>query len=142
MINGAGAWHEQGYISAQHTPAQEDIFGFADTASAASAYQSMVGAMSGCQQLSRSLQSADHLPADASVAVTGTGTQEQAWSRTWTGVPGQSMAGPQIDHYYLVQRGATVIIAGFTETGPGLAKPYDTSGDQAVLSMLAAHAGS
>ncbi|MEY9908067.1 hypothetical protein ABIA35_004300 [Catenulispora sp. MAP12-49] len=142
MVDGAAAWHEQGYISAQQTPAQEDIFSFADAATAAKAYQSMVGAMGACQQLSRSLQSADHLPADAAVTPTGRGTQAQAWSRSWTGVPGQSMAGPQINHYYLVQRGATVIVAAFTETGSGLAHPYDTSGDPAVLTMLTAHAGS
>jgi hypothetical protein len=142
MLNGAAAWHEQAYISAQQTPAQEDIFGFTDAASAAKAYQAMAAAEAGCQQVSRGLQAQNHLPTDATVAVTGQGNQAQAWSRSWTGVAGQSMPGPQIDHYYLVQRGATVIVASFTETGAGLARPYDTAGDPAILTMLAANAGS
>jgi hypothetical protein len=139
-VKGAAAWHEQGYISAQKTPAQEDVFGFADAATAARAYQDIATAMAGCQQTTRALQAQGGAPTDATVTATATTAQGFAWSRQWTGVAGQSAAGPQINHYYLVEHGATVIIAGFTEFGSHPANRYDTTGDPAVLTMLAANA--
>jgi hypothetical protein len=142
MVNGAAAWHEQGYVSAQRTPAQEDIFGFADEAAATRAYQDIAKAMGHCQQATRDLQAGVKTAVDATVTTTAHTAQGQAWSRRWTGVVGQSAGGPQTNHYYLVRHGATVILAGFTEFGFTPAHPYDTNGDAAVLTMFDANAGS
>ncbi|GAA1965542.1 hypothetical protein [Catenulispora subtropica] len=141
-VHGAAAWHEQGYVSAQHTPAQEDVFGFGDPQSATRAFQSITASLDGCAQTTRDAQRRGGAPLDATVVTTATAQQAQAWSRKWTGVAGQSAAGPQINHYYLVQRGATVILAGFSEFGAHPPTPYDTAGDPAVLTMLTANAGS
>lgn len=141
-VNGAAAWHEQGYVSAQNTPAQEDVFGFADTATATKAFDDIVAGLGSCAATSRDLQRKAGTALDATVATTATANRAQAWSRQWTAVPGQSAAGPQRNHYYLVQHGATVIVASFTEFGADPANPYDTAGDPAVLTMLAANAGS
>ncbi|MEY9861490.1 hypothetical protein ABH935_007131 [Catenulispora sp. GAS73] len=139
-VSGAAAWHEQGYASAQNTPAQEDIFGFTDTATATRAFQAIADGLNGCQQTSRDLQHSGGVTTDATVTTTATTAQGLAWARTWTAVPGASAAGPQTNHYYLVQHGATVIVAAFTEFGANPPHRYDTTGDPAVITMLAAHA--
>ncbi|MFD0634249.1 hypothetical protein ACFQ9X_24560 [Catenulispora yoronensis] len=141
-VVGATAWHEQGYISAQKTPAQEDIFGFADAATAAQAYAAIAAGLNGCQQTSRDVQQGAGVPVDATVAATATTAHGLAWSRTWTGVPGASLGGAQINHYYLVRHDTTIIIAAFTELGADPAHRYDTAGDSAVLTMLADHSTS
>ena len=141
-VTGAVAWHEQGYASAQNAPAQEDIFGFADTASSTQAYQAIAKDLNACQQTTRGVQQAAGIPADATVAATANTPQGLAWSRTWTGVGGASAAGPQTNHYYLIQHGANVIVAAFTEFGANPPHRYDTTGDPAVLTMLAANAAS
>jgi hypothetical protein len=139
-VTGATAWHEQAYASAQNTPAQEDIFGFANDAAAAQAYQAITADLNACQQTSRDVQQQAGKPVDAIVTATASSPQGRAWSRTWTGVAGASAAGPQTNHYYMVQHGATVIVAAFTEFGANPPHRYDTAGDDAVLSMLAANA--
>jgi hypothetical protein len=141
-VGEVAAWHEQGYVSAQHTPAQEDIFGFADAATAGRAYQAIADGLAACQQTSRDLQRTTGTVTDAAVTATATTSQGLAWSRTWTGVAGASAGGPQTDHYYLVRHDATVIVAAFTEFGANPPNRYDAAGDPAVLTMLAANAAS
>lgn len=139
-VQGAAAWHEQGYVSNQHTPAQEDIFGFSDTATATKVFQNLAAGFDSCAATSRALQQKSGTTVDAAVAATATADHARAWSRQWTGVAGQSAPGPQTNHYYLVQRGATVIVAAFTEFGANPPHRYDTAGDSGVLTMLAANA--
>jgi hypothetical protein len=139
-VSGAVAWHEQGYVSALDTPAQEDVFGFGDIAAATKAYQDITAGLNSCGSASRDLQQKAGTATDAIVVTTATANQAQAWSRQWTGVPGQSAAGPQTNHFYLVQHGATVIVASFSEFGLNPPHRYDTVGDPAVLTMLAANA--
>jgi hypothetical protein len=141
-VRGAAAWHEQGYVSDQHTPAQEDIFGFSDTAAAAKAFQALAAGFDSCSATSQGLQQKSGTTVDAAVVATAAASQAKAWSRQWTGVAGQSAPGPQTNHYYLVQRGSTVIVASFTEFGAAPPHRYDTAGDSAVLTMLAANAAS
>jgi hypothetical protein len=137
-VHGAVAWHEQGYVSAQNTPAQEDIFGFGDARAAAQEFSAITAGLNACGQTTRDVQRTAGVQQDAVVATTATATQAQAWSRRWTGVAGQSADGAQTNHYYLVQRGATVILASFTEFGANPPNPYDPAGDPAVLTMLSA----
>lgn len=137
---GVTAWHEQGYISARNTPAQEDILSFPDTTGAARAFAAIQSGMEGCEDTLRKLQSGSGTVTDAQVTRTADSAQGSAWSRTWTGVIGASAAGPQINHYYLVRHGGTVVVAAFTEFGAHPADAYDTAGDPAVVSMLAADA--
>jgi len=141
-VHGAVAWHEQGYVSAQNTPAQEDIFGFGDAASAAQQFSAIAAGLNACTQTTRDLQRTAGVPQDAVVTTTATAVRAQAWSRRWTGFAGQSAAGPQTNHYYLVQRGPTVILASFTEFGASPPNPYDPVGDPAVLTMLSASVAS
>ena len=141
-VAGVAAWHEQGYVSAQKTPAQEDVFGFADAAAATQAYQAIADGLNACQQTTRDVQQRGGVPADAIVTATATTPQGLAWSRTWTGVAGTSAGGPQTNHYYLVRHDATVIVAAFTEFGANPPNRYDTAGDPAVLAMLATNAAS
>lgn len=140
-MHDAAAWHEQGYLSAQNAPAQEDIFGFGDAQSAAQAFSAIASGLNACAQTTRDLQRAGGAPQDAVVATMATAPQARAWSRRWTGVAGQSAAGAQTNHYYLVQRGSIVILASFTEFGANPPNPYDPAGDPAVLTMLTATVG-
>ncbi|WP_194917382.1 hypothetical protein [Catenulispora rubra] len=141
-VHGAVAWHEQGYVSVQNTPAQEDIFGFGDAQTAAQQFSAIAAGLNACTQTTRDLQRTAGVPQDAVVTTTATAAQAQAWSRRWTGFAGQSAAGPQSNHYYLVQRGPTVILASFTEFGANPPNPYDPAGDPAVLAMLSASVAS
>lgn len=136
---GVTAWHEQGYISTRNTPAQEDILSFRDTTGAARAFAAIQSGMDGCQDTLRTLQRDSGTVTDAQVARTAHSTRGSAWSRTWTGVIGTSAAGPQVNHYYLVRHGSTVVVTAFTEFGAHRADAYDTAGDPAVVSVLAAH---
>lgn len=139
---GVTAWHEQAYISAQHTPAQEDILSFPDAAGAATAATAIQAGMRGCQATSRNLQRGSGPATDARVTRTARNGSGAAWSRSWNAVAGFSAAGPQVNHYYLIRHGSTVVVAAFTEFGAHRADGYDVAGDPAVLAVLAADAAS
>jgi hypothetical protein len=139
---GVTAWHEQAYVSAQHTPAQEDILSFPDAAGAATAATAIQSGMRDCQATSQNLQRGSALAADARVTRTARNEAGAAWSRTWNAVAGLSAAGPQVNHYYLIRHGSTVVVAAFTEFGASRPDGYDAAGDPAVLAMLAADAAS
>lgn len=135
-VDGATTWTQQGYASTgNQDPAVQDTFTFTSHAAAQAAYSALVTGMRGCQQTSRSLQSASGVQPDAVVAQTAAVSGASAWKRAWTGVQGVSAAGPQTDHLYLAVAGSAVLSLQFTEF-PSAAKPYDDGGDSQVLAEL------
>lgn len=140
-VAGATSWQQAAYISVHRTPAEQDVFTFGDASAAKAAYQSLLARMGDCQAQSRALQGKSHLTADATVAATATTAQGTAWSRRWTGVEGISAAGPQTNHLYAVQQGASLAVVHFDEWAGTQAAPYDTRADQDVLSAVARQLG-
>ncbi|WP_280665510.1 MULTISPECIES: hypothetical protein [unclassified Kitasatospora] len=140
-VAGATSWQQQAYISVYRTPAEQDVFTFHDAPAAKAAYQDLLARMGACQSQSRALQAKSHLADDATVAATATTAQGTAWSRKWTGVEGISAAGPQTNHLYAVQQGASLAIVHFDEWAGTQAAPYDTRADQDVLTAVAGQLG-
>ncbi|WP_051965684.1 hypothetical protein [Kitasatospora mediocidica] len=136
-VVGAASWQQQAYISVFQTPAEQDVFTFPSAAAAQSAYQALQAKMGSCQVQSQALQAKAHLATDAQVATTAGIDAGTAWSRKWTGVEGVSAAGPQTNHLYAVQRGASLAVVHFDEWAGAHAAPYDTQADQGVLSAVA-----
>ncbi|MFI9157161.1 hypothetical protein [Kitasatospora aureofaciens] len=135
-VHGALTWQQQGYVSAFKTPAVQDSFSFADSATAQRVYQSLTAAMNTCQDASRALQAKAHVSADAQVSQTATTSDGTAYARQWTAVGGMSAAGPQTSHIYLVQRGNLLTALQFPELAENGAK-YATKDDQSALTALA-----
>jgi hypothetical protein len=135
-VRGATTWQQQGFVSTHKTPAVQDSLGFADEASARSAYRGLVDDMNTCEATSRALQGQYGLPADAHVTRTAATGNGAAWSRAWTGVQGISAAGAQSNHVYAVQRGSVLTLLHFDEWASAAPQSYDTKGDPGVLARL------
>jgi hypothetical protein len=91
--------------------------------------------MDRCQQTTRALQAASKVPVDATVTVTASASNAEAWQRRWTGVMGISAGGRQINHFYAAVNRTRLVILQFTEF-PGQAAPYNVAADPQVLAML------
>jgi hypothetical protein len=111
---------------------------FSSADSAEGAYAGVLSAMRHCQSISRALQTANRIPANAVSAVTARAARVTAFERTWTGVEGISAAGPQIDHVYVAVRAATILVLQFDElsTSGTTAHVYSIRNDPSVLAML------
>ncbi|GAA1259136.1 hypothetical protein GCM10009665_56570 [Kitasatospora nipponensis] len=140
-VTGAVSWQQLGYVGAYQTPAEQDVFGFADDAAAHTAYQSLLTQMGSCQTQSRAVQTKAQVSADAQVSQTATTDQGTAWSRQWTGVQGLSAAGPQTDHLFAVQHGKTLAVVHFDEWAGTSAAPYSTRSDGDLLTAVANRLG-
>ncbi|MDH6137866.1 hypothetical protein P3T37_007301 [Kitasatospora sp. MAA4] len=136
-VLGAASWQQQAYVSVFHTPAEQDVFTFPSATAAQSAYRDLQARMGSCQVQSRALQAKAHLATDAQVATTAATGAGTAWSRQWTGVEGVSAAGPQTNHLYAVQQGASLAVVHFDEWAGTQAAAYDTRADQGVLTAIA-----
>jgi hypothetical protein len=142
-VHGALTWEQQGYVSTHNTPAVADTFTYPGPVAAQTAYQNLLTAMAGCQAHSRTLQSQAHIPTDAVVGQTAQNPDGTAWVRQWTGVEGISDAGAQINHIYLVYRGASLTAVQVTEfPGRSSGGAVDTNSDGTVLASFAARLGS
>lgn len=144
VLHGAKTWEEQGYMSAFESPASNDVYTFADADAAQSAYQGLISSMDACQGSTRTLQTQNGKPADATVARTASLKDATAYMRQWTGVAGLSAGGLQINHYFICVQGNVVDTAQFTEgvaggAFPAWPQPYDTSGDTQALTVVANH---
>ncbi|SEQ10207.1 hypothetical protein SAMN04487983_100368 [Streptomyces sp. yr375] len=137
-VPGAVDWQQQGFISAQSTPAVQDTLSFPDEAAARAAYLGVLDAMKGCAEKSRALQKEYKLPEDAVVRQTADTRSGTAWMRRWTGVQGFSAPGDQTNHVYAVQHGQVLALLHFDEWDAKAAPSYDLSGDAAVLRTLGA----
>ncbi|MEE4545075.1 hypothetical protein V2S66_24295 [Streptomyces sp. V4-01] len=136
-IAGATAWRQQGFVSAQQTPAVQDALSFATPAAAHSAYAKLLSDMRDCSRRTRDYQATYGVTPDATVAVTASTADGTAWSRHWTGVQGISADGVQTNHVYAVQRGCVLTLLHVDEWAKRAAPPYDTSADPDVLRSLA-----
>ncbi|MCC9309369.1 hypothetical protein LN042_20170 [Kitasatospora sp. RB6PN24] len=138
-VKGATTWQQQGYVSAFKTPAIQDTFTFADTATAQQAFADLQNAMNTCQQQSRALQGAAKLSQDAQVTTTATTAEGTAYARQWTAVPGISAPGPQTGHIYLVHHDNTLTALQFAiPAGTAGAGALTVADDQSTLTNLAA----
>ncbi|MGF1431583.1 hypothetical protein [Kitasatospora sp. LaBMicrA B282] len=140
-VTGATTWQQLAYVSTFQTPAEQDVFTFADASAARAAYQSLLTQMGSCQDQSRALQTKSKIPADAVVTQTATTAQGTAWSRQWTGVEGISASGPQTDHLYAVQQGSLLAVVHFDEWASTHAAPYSTGSDGDLLTAVATRLG-
>lgn len=136
-IAGATAWRQQGFISAQQTPAVQDALSFASPAAAHTAYTKLLADMGSCRRLTRDYQAKYGLAPDATVTRTAATPDGTAWARHWTGVQGISADGVQTNHIYAVQRGSVLTLLHVDEWARKAAPPYDTGGDPDVLRSLA-----
>lgn len=136
-IAGATAWRQQGFISAQQTPAVQDALSFASPAAAHTAYTKLVADMGSCRRLTRDYQAKYGLAPDATVTRTAATPDGTAWARHWTGVQGISADGVQTNHIYAVQRGSVLTLLHVDEWARKAAPPYDTGADPHVLRSLA-----
>jgi len=135
-VRGADIWTQQGFSGGDgQNVAIQDTFTFTSAGGAETAYRDFVAGMDTCQQITRALQTANKVPADARVTETASLADAAAWRRGWTGVMGMSAEGPQTNHIYLAVNGTRLIVLQFTEF-PGQAAPYDTAADPQVLAML------
>jgi hypothetical protein len=137
-VQDASTWQQQSYMSSGGNSAILETFAFASNSAAASAFASVDAGMDSCQSVSRALQNANHAPQDAVCLETASEPSLAAFERKWTGVQGISAAGPQINHLYFAQRGATLLVLHFDEftAGTDSAARYDVQNDPSVLSML------
>jgi hypothetical protein len=135
-VRGADIWTQQSFSGGDgENVAIQDTFVFTSADAARSAYQNVVAGMDTCRQTTRALQTANKVPADASVTETASQVDAATWKRNWTGVLGMSADGPQTNHVYLAVNGTRLIVLQFTEF-PHQAAPYDTAADPQVLAML------
>jgi hypothetical protein len=140
-VSGALSWQQQAYVSAYKTPAEQDLFTFADPAAAQAATKSLLSQMDSCQDQSRALQTKTLGTADAQVNRTAATDRGTAWERRWTGVEGLSAAGPQTDHLYAVQQGSTIAVVHFDEWAGTPAAPDSSQADADLLTAVAARLG-
>jgi hypothetical protein len=135
-VDGATTWTQQGFSGGDgQNVAIQDTFVFTSASAAQAAYQHVVTGMERCQQTTRALQAASKVPVDATVTVTASAPNAEAWQRTWTGVMGISAGGRQTNHFYAAVNRTRLIILQFTEF-PGQAAPYNVAADPQVLAML------
>ncbi|MFE9799969.1 hypothetical protein ACFYP6_13970 [Streptomyces goshikiensis] len=135
-VAGPAAWAQQGFISANRTPAAYDSLSFADEAAAKAAYQQVLDGMEACAATSRSLQQENGLTPDAEVRRTAAADNGRAWSRRWNAVGGSSAPGPQTNHFYVVQRGTVLTFLSFVEWDASATPSYDVAEDAAVLARI------
>jgi hypothetical protein len=144
-VHGAATWQEQGYDGSGSDLALLVTFTFTSTAAATAAEAGVLAGMQQCQSTSRALQSANHVAADAVCTETAQSADADAFSRTWTSVPGFSAGGPEINHLYIGVEGTTIVVLELDEHSPSASSAgnYSVRHDPAVLtmlsSMLAAH---
>ena len=130
-------------FSSDHGKGSQIIMIYPDAASAHAAYERSLSSCDGLQNLTRDWQAhplgSAQIPVDATVAQTGVTTDGSAWSRHWTGFASpSSVAGAQINHQYIAQRGVALTAVSFDEGPDALpATPYDTTGDLNVLRTIA-----
>ena len=136
-VHGAVTWQQQAYADSYRTPAEQDVFTFADSTAAHAARLSLAEEMSDCQARSRSLQAKSHVVVDAQVTRTAATGAGDAWSRQWTGVEGLSAAGPQTDHLYAVQVGNTLAVIHFDQWAPAHPVASGTGADLSLLTAVA-----
>jgi hypothetical protein len=135
-VDGATTWTQQGFSGGDgQNVAIQDTFVFTSASAAQTAYQHVVTGMDRCQQTTRALQAASKVPVDATVTVTASAPNAEAWQRTWTGVMGISAGGRQTNHFYAAVNRTRLVILQFTEF-PGQAAPYNVAADPQVLAML------
>ena len=130
------------------TSARQWLFIYASPQAAQKAYQDVVASELNCQDQSRGEQTQFGAPADASITRTATIIDGSSWSRHWTGVEtpaGGTSPGKQANHEYVVQRGPVVSVVDYDEgptssvpTSSAPTRPYDTTGDIAVIHAMAA----
>jgi hypothetical protein len=137
-VDGALTWKQQGFVNAaQSSPAIQDTFTFADQAAAHAAYQQVLVGMDSCRTQLRALEARAQVTVNAQVTRTASIADGTSWSRNWYGVTGESMGGPQINHLYVVQRGAELTAVQFTEfPGGSTTPPFDVSADPRILTSL------
>lgn len=137
-VSGASDWWQQGFVSAQKTPAVQDVLSFTTPAAARSAYREVVADMGGCRKRTEDYQKRYGLVPDTTMRRTATAPDGGAWSRHWTGVQGISADGVQTNHIYVVRSGRVLMLLHFDEWAKNAAPAYDTRQDPAVLKSLAA----
>ncbi len=137
-VSGAYDWWQQGFVSAQETPAVQDVLSFTTSGAARGAYREVVTGLGGCRQRTRDYQKRYGLTPDATMVRTATAPDGGAWSRHWTGVQGISADGVQTNHLYVVRRGRQLVLLHFDEWAKNAAPAYDTRQDPSVLESLAA----
>ncbi|NUS14970.1 MAG: hypothetical protein HOY69_26835 [Streptomyces sp.] len=141
-LNGFTGRQELTFSGAGGGKAQQFLFTFPSAQAASTAYQTIVNGRTHCQDMWRAGQSQRGIPADAVITRTADGDGQSAWSWRWTGFETvATTGGPQIDHEYLVQRGAVLTILDLDDhlAGSTSSPAFDTAGDAGVLHDLSAH---
>ncbi|WP_188298340.1 hypothetical protein [Streptomyces sp. CBMA156] len=137
-VHGAATWQQQPYLSSGGNPAVLETYTFGTAAGASAAYQGIHSGMSACQATSRTLQTTNHLTADALSHQTAGAEDTAAFARSWSGVAGISAPGSQTNHLFLATRGTSVLVLHFDELAKDspASGPYDVRQDPNVLSLL------
>lgn len=137
-VDSPTTWEQQGYTSSSGDSAILETYTFTSAALASAAETGVVAGMDNCQATSRALQAANNVTPDAVCSQTAQTGDAAAFERTWTGVPGVSAGGPQINHLYVAVSGTIMLVLHFDQlnTTSSSAAIYNVRGDPGVLTML------